>query len=97
MEITIETIVCCFKNNGLLSFPVPLKFFSSRKPDAVNLGSVLLRIFLAGERGEERKGEEEEELSSHISIILYPDKKNSINFPLISKEKLGDISSYEEI
>ena len=38
-------------------------------------------VSLACEPGEEKKGEEEEELSSsRISIILYPDKKNSINF-----------------
>ena len=72
----------------------PLNFFPAEsptlKPDSVDLGSVLLRVSLACERGEERKGEKEEEFSSsHISIILYPDKKNSINFPKISKEKLG--------
>ena len=78
--------------------PLPLKFFSGRKPDSVNLGSVLLRVSLACERERKgKKGEDEEELSSsHISNILYPDKKNSTNFPWISKEKLGDVSGYEE-
>ena len=40
-----------------------------------------------GEERKGKKGEEEEELSSsHISIILYPDKKNSINFPRFRKK-----------
>ena len=55
--------------------PSPLNFFQADSQTLV-ICSVLLRVSLACERGDERKGEEKEELSSsHISIILYPDKK----------------------
>ena len=43
IERTIETISYCLKNNCLLSF-VPLKFFSSRKPELVPPG--VLTVYL---------------------------------------------------
>ena len=75
-ERTIETIAYCFKNNGLLSFPVLLKFYLAELSQTLSICSVLLRASLACERGDERKGEEKEELSSsHIYYTLSRQEK----------------------
>ena len=67
-------------------FPVPIKFFLTESQTPL-ICSVLLRVSLACERGEERKGEEELS-SSHISVILYPDKQKFHKLSLDFERKI---------